>query len=160
MHTRSRAVDFMDANLETTQSTFTPPPRHKKGQSIAEKYALSTKHHEAAKRISSTFQATDDQRKKFSCPTCQLYVSDGIECSSCLYWFHQKCATISDSDFTELSNSDEVWNCHNCKSPKEGNEQNSCANRYLKSAQHEIVQPSLPDFKTEDRISSGPNRGL
>ena len=24
----------------------------------------------------------------------------------------------------------------------------------MKSAQHEIVQPSLPDFKTEDRISS------
>ena len=31
MHTRSRAVDFMYAILETTQSTFTPPPRHKKG---------------------------------------------------------------------------------------------------------------------------------
>ena len=54
-------------------------------------------------------------------------------------WNHIDCWEISESEYTRL---------------KECNEQYSCPACYLKSALHEIVQPSLPDFKTEDRISS------
>ena len=44
-------------------------------------------------------------------------VSDGIECSSCLHWFHQKCASIPDNVFEHLSKSDDPWNCSQCNSP-------------------------------------------
>ena len=60
---------------------------------------------------------TEDQLKNYSCPSCHIYVSEGIECSSCLKWYHQSCASLTDRIYEQLSNSNDPWNCQHCNSP-------------------------------------------
>ena len=52
-----------------------------------------------------------------SCPSCHVYVSEGIQCSSCLNWYHQRCASITDREYEHLSKSEDPWNCHVCNTP-------------------------------------------
>ena len=66
MNTRSRAADFMDTSIETTVTSISPPPRNRKAVSLADKYALSNEHHEAAKRNSLTLQE-DGTAQSHSC---------------------------------------------------------------------------------------------
>ena len=74
MNTRSRAADFMDTSIETTVTSISPPPRNRKAVSLADKYALSNEHHEAAKRTSLTLQedgtAHPPKREKAVRPIC------------------------------------------------------------------------------------------
>ena len=62
-------------------------------------------------------RTTEDQLDNYSCPSCLIYVSEGIECSSCLKWYHQSCASLTDRIYEQLSNSNDPWNCQLCNSP-------------------------------------------
>ena len=46
---------------------------------------------------------------------CRKQVSDGIECSNCLLWFHPSCAKLSEEDFLSHSaDEDSLWFCEHC----------------------------------------------
>ena len=59
-------------------------------------------------------QTIEDQLNSNSCPACHVYVSEGIQCSSCLIWYHQSCASLTDREYDHLSKSEDPWNCHHC----------------------------------------------
>ena len=67
------------------------------------------------------------------CPECNkevTYRSKGVECESCLNWYHVKCGDISDDEYRNISET--VWYCRKCIAIREKNKSGQQAKLFLR----------------------------
>lgn len=102
------SFDGQQTPMRTTFRSPTPPRSRKKSLGRPRK----------ALDITST-PVTDCVTEEVNCPVCKCDVSDdvkGLMCDVCRVWFHCSCLLIPDSEYHELSNSENQWCCVGCKS--------------------------------------------
>ena len=66
-------------------------------------------------------------------PECKkkvTYRSKGVECESCLNWYHVKCGDISDDEYRKISET--VWYCRKCIAIREKNKSGQQSKLFLR----------------------------
>jgi hypothetical protein len=97
------------------------------------------------KKASEPWYCPDCSAPCASCTDPVLNEHQGIQCDTCDFWYHAKCADVDESAYLELASSSSAWGCPSCLDK-------STSSTLLDDSDGEtVLDATLPSQETADQ---------